>query len=69
LTRVIEEISHKPAKRWIDDYIVLKAKMMLRSTPKTIQEISDELNFPDMSFFWEVLQTNDRDVTQDLQAK
>lgn len=51
LTRVIEEISHKPAKRWIDDYIVLEAKMMLRSTPKTIQEISDELNFPDMSFF------------------
>ena len=25
--------------------------MMLRSTQKTIQEISDELNFPDMSFF------------------
>lgn len=51
LTRVIEEISHKPAKRWIDEYIALEAKMMLRSTPKSIQEISDELNFPDMSFF------------------
>ena len=51
LTRVIEEISHKPAKRWIDEYIALEAKMMLRSTQKTIQEISDELNFPDMSFF------------------
>ena len=51
LTRVIEEISHKPAKRWIDEYIALEAKMMLRSTSKTIQEISDELSFPDMSFF------------------
>ena len=51
LTRVIDEISHKPAKRWIDEYIALEAKMMLRSTPKSIQEISDELNFPDMSFF------------------
>ena len=51
LTRVVEEISHKPAKRWIDEYIALEAKMMLRSTQKTIQEISDELNFPNMSFF------------------
>ena len=51
LTRVIDEISHKPAKRWIDEYIALEAKMMLRSTSKSIQEISDELNFPDMSFF------------------
>ena len=51
LTRVVEELSHKPAKRWIDEYIALEAKMMLRSTQKTIQEISDELNFPDMSFF------------------
>ena len=51
LTRVVEEISHKPAKRWIDEYIALEAKMMLRSTQKTVQEISYELNFPDMSFF------------------
>lgn len=51
LTRVVEEISHKPAKRWIDEYIALEAKMMLRSTSKNIQEISNELNFPDMSFF------------------
>ena len=51
LARVVDEISHKPAKRWIDEYITLEAKMMLRSTQKTIQGISDELNFPDMSFF------------------
>lgn len=51
LTRVIDEISHKPPKRWIDEYVALEAKMMLRSSQKTIQEISDELNFPDMSFF------------------
>ena len=51
MTRVIEEVSNKSAKQWIDEYIALEAKMMLRSTQKTIQEISDELNFPDMSFF------------------
>ena len=51
LTRITEEVSNKPAKRWIDEYIALEAKMMLRSSQKTIQEIADELNFPDMSFF------------------
>ena len=51
MTRVVEEVSDKSAKQWIDEYIALEAKMMLRSTQKTIQEISDELNFPDMSFF------------------
>ncbi|MBR4785525.1 MAG: helix-turn-helix domain-containing protein [Fibrobacter sp.] len=51
LTRAIEEISHKSAKRWIDEYIMLEAKMMLRSTKMTIQEIASELNFPDISFF------------------
>ena len=51
LTRVVEEISHKSAKRWIDEYIALEAKTLLRSTRKGIQEISDELNFADMGFF------------------
>ena len=51
LTRITEEVSKKSAKRWIDEYIALEAKMMLRSSQKTIQEIADELNFPDMSFF------------------
>lgn len=39
------------ASEWIETYIVLEAKVMLRSTEKTIQQISDELNFANQSFF------------------
>jgi AraC-like DNA-binding protein len=30
---------------------MLEAKALLKSTDKTIQQISDELNFPSQSFF------------------
>ncbi|PWJ65843.1 transcriptional regulator, AraC family [Fibrobacter sp. UWB15] len=51
LSTVINEMSDKTPKQWIDEYIALDAKVLLQSTEKDIQEISDELNFPDISFF------------------
>lgn len=51
LSTVINEMSDKTPKQWIDEYIALDAKVLLQSTGKDIQEISDELNFPDISFF------------------
>lgn len=51
LSVVTESISGKSVKRWIDEYIILDAKVLLTSSDKTIQQISDELNFPDASFF------------------
>lgn len=51
LSAVTDELSGKGAKQWIDEYIALDAKVLLRSTQKDIQEISNELNFPDLSFF------------------
>lgn len=36
---------------WIDRYVILEAKALLKSTNMTIQQISDELNFPSQSFF------------------
>lgn len=51
LSTVVGEISGKGAKQWIDEYIALDAKVLLQSTQMDIQEISDELNFPDVSFF------------------
>ncbi len=51
LSFVVDEISGKGAKQWIDDYIALDAKVLLQSTQMDVQEISDELNFPDVSFF------------------
>jgi len=51
LSAVIDEMTGKGAKQWIDEYVALDAKVLLQSTQKDIQEISDELNFPDVSFF------------------
>ena len=51
LSKTIKESSGKSASEWIDDYVILEAKALLKSTNKTIQQISDELNFPSQSFF------------------
>ena len=48
---LIQQQSGKPAKHWIDASVVTRAKVMLRHTPKTISQISTELNFPNDSFF------------------
>jgi AraC-like DNA-binding protein len=51
LSTVVNEISDKTPKQWIDEYIALDAKVLLQSSEKDIQEICEELNFPDVSFF------------------
>lgn len=51
LSAVVEAVSSKSAKRWIDEYIILNSKVLLKSSDKTIQEIANELSFPDASFF------------------
>ena len=51
LSKVIKETSGKPANDWIDEYVTLEAKALLKSTNMTVEQISDELNFPSQSFF------------------
>jgi len=51
LSKVIKDNSGMSANDWIDSYVVLEAKALLKSTNMTIQQISDELNFPSQSFF------------------
>jgi AraC-like DNA-binding protein len=51
LSKVIKETSGNSANEWIDNYVILEAKALLKSTNMTIQQISDELDFPSQSFF------------------
>lgn len=51
LSQTIKSCSGKTAGEWIDEYVALEAKALLRSTNMTIQQIGDELNFPSQSFF------------------
>ena len=51
LSAVIKDVTERSAFEWINDYVILEAKSLLKSTNKTIQQISDELNFASQSFF------------------
>ena len=51
LSKVIKATSNKTANEWIDDHVALEAKALLKSTNMTVEQISDELNFPSQSFF------------------
>jgi AraC-like DNA-binding protein len=47
----IKEMSGKLAGEWIDDYVMLEAKVLLKSTNMTVQQISERLNFTTQSHF------------------
>lgn len=51
LSVVIKKVSGKTARQWLDDYVILEAKSLIKTTDMTIQQISYELNFPSQSFF------------------
>ena len=51
LSKVVKQNSEKSASQWINDFVILEAKALLRSTNMTVQQIGDELNFLSQSFF------------------
>ena len=51
LSAVVKEISGRPAGEWIDQYVIMEAKVLLRNTNHTIQQIASILNFANQSFF------------------
>ena len=51
LSRVLREAGSKSPSDLIDEHVAFEAKALLKSTNMTIQQISDELNFPSQSFF------------------
>lgn len=51
LSQVIRQVSGRYAGEWIDDYVILEAKALLKSKEYTVAQISDMLNFANASFF------------------
>lgn len=51
MSRVVKECSGCSAAEWIERSVILEARALLKSTDMTIQQISDELNFPSQTFF------------------
>lgn len=58
LSAVIKQMSHKTAHELIADFVTMTAKRLLKTTTMSIQEISDELNFANQSFFGKFFKQN-----------
>ena len=50
LSRVIRNFTGKSVHQWIDEFVALEIKNMLRHSKLSIQQISHTLNFPNPSF-------------------
>ncbi|MBR1394985.1 MAG: AraC family transcriptional regulator [Prevotella sp.] len=50
LAEVVKLISKRTPNDWIDDYVVLELRVLLRNSSKTIKEITEMLHFPNQSF-------------------
>ncbi|MBP1644563.1 MAG: hypothetical protein H6Q16_138 [Bacteroidetes bacterium] len=50
LSMITTEICGYGAKQWIDDYVILELKILLKSTQQSLQKIADEMNFADTAF-------------------
>lgn len=51
LSLIIKEVTGRSAAEWIDDYVILEAKNLLRFSGKNIQQVAYELNFSNQSSF------------------
>lgn len=51
LSEVVKKTSGQSANELINEHVLLESKALLKSTTMTIQQISEELNFPSQSFF------------------
>jgi AraC-like DNA-binding protein len=58
LTSILKEQSGKSASRWIQEALIVEAKSMLKNPRITIQQVSDELSFPDQSTFGKFFKKN-----------
>ena len=51
LNTVIRQASQQTVMDWINQSIILEAKVLLKHSNRLVYQISDELNFPNPSFF------------------
>lgn len=51
LSSVVHKVSEKYATDWINQYVILEAKSMLRMEDTNIKDVSNHLNFANQSFF------------------
>lgn len=50
LSETVKSISQITPSDWIDRYVILKMRLLLKQSDKSIKEIAEELRFPNQSF-------------------
>ena len=50
LSEAIKQVSHRTPNEWIDNYVTLEIRVLLKNSTKSIKEIAQELHFPNQSF-------------------
>ena len=58
LTTLVKRISGRSASEWIDNFVILEAKTLLKYSDMSVQEIAYSLNFPNQSFFGSYFKRN-----------
>lgn len=51
LLRTVKEVTGNTFYYWVSDFLIKEAKLLLKSTEKSVTEISEELRLPNSSFF------------------
>lgn len=50
LSESVKQVSKRTPNEWIDNYVTIALRVLLRNTSKSIKEITQEMNFPNQSF-------------------
>ena len=50
LSETVKAVSQRTPNEWIDSYVTMELRMLLRNTSKSIKEVAQELNFANQSF-------------------
>ena len=58
LSLILKSLSGKSANRWIEEALIVEAKMLLRTPNTNVQQVADKLNFPDQSTFGKFFKKN-----------
>ena len=60
LSKLIKSVSGKSAHEWIDSFVILEAKNLLKYSDMSIKSIVYELNFPNQTTFYRFFKTKTR---------
>ena len=69
LTGICKAVTGDSAKKIIDDFAILKIKVLLQSTELTVQEIADRLGFPDQSYLGRYFKRHEGMSPKEYQSK